>query len=118
MGHLDGYGHECDACGALIYDRFRTRHSDCAAPRLPDEFYMARERARASCAAVAHTDKETRSDMAHRCTHRFPLPSWMGKDQDEPCRCDLPWGHEGAHSCSHLRASGQPVTKRQGSDGS
>ena len=47
MGHLDGYGHECDACGALIYDRFRTRHSDCAAPRLPDEFYMARERARA-----------------------------------------------------------------------
>ena len=59
MGHLDGYGHECDACGALIYDRFRTRHSDCAAPRLPDEFYMARERARASCAAVAHTDKPT-----------------------------------------------------------
>ena len=46
MGHLDGYGHECDACGALIYDRFRTRHSDCAAPRLPDEFYMARERVR------------------------------------------------------------------------
>lgn len=51
--------------------------------------------------------------MAHQCTHRFPLPPWMGEDQDEPCRCDLPWGHEGAHSCSHLRDTGQVVVELQ-----
>ena len=42
--------------------------------------------------------------MAHRCTHRFPLPSWMGEDQDDPCRCDLHSGHDGDHECEHTRA--------------
>ena len=38
-----------------------------------------------------------------RCPYEFPLPSWMGKDQDEPCRCDLGVGHTIPHSCPHLR---------------
>jgi hypothetical protein len=42
-----------------------------------------------------------------RCSHLFPLPGWMSRDQDDPCRCDLDAGHEGAHSCEHLRATGQ-----------
>ena len=42
------------------------------------------------------------------CTYTFPLPSWAGEDQMEPCRCDLPAGHPptdhpSGHSCSHLR---------------
>lgn len=38
-----------------------------------------------------------------RCTYTFPLPDWMGPDQDDPCRCDLGAGHSIPHSCSHLR---------------
>jgi len=49
-----------------------------------------------------------------RCKHEFPLPGWMSPDQEDPCRCDLPTGHEGAHSCEHLRKSGQPVATNSG----
>lgn len=46
-----------------------------------------------------------------RCTYTWPLPGWMGPDQDDPCRCDLPAGHDGEHSCEHTRANGrQPAT--------
>lgn len=38
-----------------------------------------------------------------RCRYDFPLPSWMGPDQDTPCRCDLHLGHEGGHACNHTR---------------
>lgn len=31
-------------------------------------------------------------------------PSWMSPDQYDPCRCDLPRGHEGPHECEHSRA--------------
>lgn len=41
-----------------------------------------------------------------RCKHEFPLPSWVGPDQADPCRCDLPTGHDGPHLCDHLRESG------------
>lgn len=40
-----------------------------------------------------------------RCPHEFPLPSWMGPEQDSPCRCDLPVGHIGDHSCRHVRGA-------------
>lgn len=39
-----------------------------------------------------------------RCIYEFPLPSWMGEDQADPCRCDLPKGHDGEHACEHTRA--------------
>jgi len=38
-----------------------------------------------------------------RCSYTFPLPGWMGEDQADPCRCDLPTGHDGKHACEHTR---------------
>lgn len=38
-----------------------------------------------------------------RCTYTFPLPSWAGEDQMDPCRCDRPKKHDGEHSCPHIR---------------
>ena len=46
-----------------------------------------------------------------RCTFTWPLPWWMGPEQDDPCRCDLPAGHAGDHSCEHIRAKAQEVTQ-------
>lgn len=40
-----------------------------------------------------------------RCRYAFPLPSWAGEDQMDPCRCDLHAGHECDHECEHTRAS-------------
>lgn len=45
------------------------------------------------------------------CTYTFPLPSWMGEDQDDPCRCDLPKGHDGKHACEHTRSNDAPYFK-------
>lgn len=28
-------------------------------------------------------------------------PSWMSPDQYDPCRCELPNGHDGDHRCEH-----------------
>jgi len=36
----------CDSCGKLVNDKWRTRHLECPPPRLPDAFYIARERVR------------------------------------------------------------------------
>jgi hypothetical protein len=36
-----------------------------------------------------------------RCYYRFQLPSWMGEDQAEECRCLLSARHEGDHRCEH-----------------
>ena len=41
-----------------------------------------------------------------RCTHVLSRrPEWMSPDQYEPCRCELPAGHEGEHECGHTRAT-------------
>jgi len=53
-------------------------------------------------------DAPTPTPAEQVCTYTFPLPSWAGEDQMEPCRCDLPTGHPptdhpSGHSCSHLR---------------
>lgn len=43
------------------------------------------------------------------CSYHFPLPGWMGEDQDDPCQCDAAaepgqrWC-AGEHQCSHTRA--------------
>lgn len=37
------------------------------------------------------------------CAYTFPLPSWAGQDQMDPCACDLPAGHDEPHACSHTR---------------
>lgn len=31
-------------------------------------------------------------------------PWWMSWGQYDPCRCDLPEGHDGPHDCWHLRS--------------
>lgn len=36
----------CDSCGLLCDEPYRTRHAACPVPRLPDAFYVARERVR------------------------------------------------------------------------
>lgn len=43
------------------------------------------------------------------CPHEFPLPWWMGEDQDDRCQCDLGVGHTVPHSCSHLRGEKNPL---------
>jgi hypothetical protein len=37
-----------------------------------------------------------------RCSYTFPLPSWAGEDQMDPCRCRLDVEHDGEHWCEHL----------------
>lgn len=44
--------------------------------------------------------------MEHTCDPRCNgnvgrRPDWMGVDQYDPCRCTLPNGHAGAHTCEH-----------------
>jgi hypothetical protein len=52
-----------------------------------------------------------------RCRYTFPLPRWMGPDQDDPCRCDLPAGHDGGHSCAHLRRENAEIVFAIDNDG-
>jgi hypothetical protein len=77
---------------------------------------------RAEVFSAAYRYADTRPDLARRlreardlldaqplpygrkCWYSFPLPSWMGADQDDPCRCDLHDGHDGPHECEHTRA--------------
>lgn len=54
------------------------------------------------CPDCLHWEKE-RQETESVCRYTFPLPSWAGEDQMDPCQCDLSEGHEGEHSCEHTR---------------
>lgn len=47
---------------------------------------------------------EDDEQAAEPCPYAFPVPSWAGADQIDPCPCDLPKGHDGVHECEHIRA--------------
>ncbi len=45
-----------------------------------------------------HDDPRCTVDVGSR-------PSWMSPDQYDPCRCLLPKGHVGNHTCGHTEKS-------------
>lgn len=57
---------------------------------------------------IAREPRDTPPQDA-QCAYTFPLRWWMGKDQEDPCRCDLPSGHDGEHACDHIRSPDTPA---------
>jgi hypothetical protein len=52
------------------------------------------------CHDCLHWEKERQE---RTCRYTFSLPLWAGEDQMDPCQCDLGEGHDGEHSCEHIR---------------
>jgi hypothetical protein len=60
--------------------------------------------ARAVLAALGEATEPEPKPPPTRCEGTLgSRPWWMGVDQYDPCRCDLPFGHDGEHQCKHTR---------------